>query len=386
MDFQLTDTQRMIRNSVQDLCKQFGEDYWKAKDDAEEYPQEFVDAMTHAGWLAALIPEEYGGGGLGVLEGSIILEEVGRAGGAITVCNAQMYTMGAILRHGTEEQKRRYLPEIAQGNLRLQSMGVTEPDAGSDTTNIKTFAYKKGDRWIINGQKIFTSRVKQSDLLLLIARTEKLENVAKRTLGMTLFLVDMRLAGASLDVKPVKTMINHATNQIFLHDLEVPEENVIGDVGKGFYCLLGGLNAERILNSAGAIGDGLFFIDKATAYAKQRVVFGRPIGQNQGIQFPLAEAYLMLEAASTLRYRAASMFDGGIPCGPEANMLKWLAAEASWKAANVAMTTFGGYGFAVDYPVERKFREARLPVVAPISNNLVLSYIGEHVLGLPRSY
>ncbi|MCL4318584.1 MAG: acyl-CoA/acyl-ACP dehydrogenase, partial [Firmicutes bacterium] len=326
------------------------------------------------------------GGGLGVLEGSIILEEVGRSGGAITVCNAQMYTMGAVLRHGTKEQKRRYLPDIASGILRLQSMGVTEPDAGSDTPSIKTFAKKHGTKWVINGQKIFTSRVLQSDLLLLLVRTEKLEQVQKRTQGMTLFLVDMRTAGKSLEVRPVKTMINHATNQLFFHDLEVPNENVIGDVGRGFYCLLSGLNAERILNSAGAIGDGYYFIDKATQYARERVVFGRPIGQNQGIQFPLAKSYIMLEAASTLRYRAASLFDKGIDCGPDANMLKWLAAEASWHAANVAMTTFGGYGFAVDYPIERKFREARLPIVAPISNNLVLSYIGEHVLNLPRSY
>lgn len=386
VDFELTETQQMIREAVRDLCRRFDDEYWSAKDAAGEYPQEFVDAMTQAGWLAALIPEEYGGGGLGVLEGSIILEEVGRSGGAITVCNAQMYTMGAILRHGTPEQKRRYLPEIAAGRLRLQSMAVTEPEAGSDTTRISTFAQKRGDRWVINGQKIFTSRVLQSDLLLLLARTTKREEAPKPTLGMTLFLVDLRTAGSHLEVRPIRTMMNHATNQLFFHELEVPEENVIGEVGQGFYCILSGLNAERILNSAGAIGDGWYFLDKATTYARQRVVFGRPIGQNQGIQFPLAEAAILLEAASTLRYRAAALFDHGKPCGAEANMLKWLSAEASWQAANAAMTTFGGYGFAVDFHIERKFREARLPIVAPVSNNLVLSYVAQHVLGLPRSY
>jgi acyl-CoA dehydrogenase len=375
-----------IRAAVRDICKGYPDPYWRELDKRQAYPEEFVRALTEAGWLAALIPEEYGGPGLGITEASIILEEMNRSGANSAACHAQMYIMGTLLKHGSEEQKRRYLPGIAGGELRLQAFGVTEPNAGSETTRIQTTAVRKGDRYIVNGQKVFISRVLQSDLMLLLARTTPYEELADKTRGLSVFLVDLREAGDAIDVQPLDMMLNHATNQLFITDLEVPVENLIGEEGMGFRYIIDGWNAERILIAAEAIGDGRWFVDRATKYVSERVVFGRPIGANQGVQFPIAQAYAHVEAADLVRYKAAALFDGGQKCGPEANMAKLLASEAAWEAANACMTVHGGYGLAAEYDVERKFRETRLFIVAPINNNLVLAYLGQHVLGMPRSY
>ncbi|BCJ85492.1 acyl-CoA dehydrogenase family protein [Effusibacillus dendaii] len=376
-----------LRENVREICARFPDSYWRELDEKRAYPEEFVKALTQAGHLAALIPEEYGGAGLGITEASIILEEMNRSGGNSGACHAQMYTMGTLLRHGSEEQKREYLPKIADGSLRLQAFGVTEPNTGTDTTQLKTTAVRKGDRYIVNGQKVFISRTEHSDLMILLVRTTPLDQVQKRTQGLSVLLVDLRKAlGNGLTIRPIRTMMNHATTELFFEDLEVPVENLIGEEGKGFSYILDGMNAERILIASECIGDGRWFIDRATNYANQRVVFNRPIGQNQGIQFPIAKAYIDIEAADLMRYRAAELFDAGKPCGKEANMAKLLAADASWAAANVALQTHGGFGFAEEYDIERKFRETRLYQVAPISTNLILSYVAEHVLGLPRSY
>lgn len=386
MDFEYTDSQIQIRDAVRDLCSRFDLDYWRRCDEANAYPEAFVNAMTEAGWLAALIPEEYGGAGLGVMEGGIILGEVNRQGGSAVVCHAQMYTMASILKYGTEAQKRKYLPRIAEGSLRLQAFGVTEPDAGSDTMRIKTFAKKVGGKYVINGQKIFTSRFQHSDMLLLITRTTSFEQAKKKTDGMTLFLIDLKEAGDAVKAQPIKTMINHETNQLFIDNLEVSENARIGEEGKGFYYLLSNLNAERILAASQIVGDGRWFIELASKCASQRVVFGRPIGANQGVQFPLAKAYALVEAADLMRLKTVARFDAGLPCGPEANMTKYLCSEAAWEAAEAAMTTLGGYGVTKEYHLERKWRECRLYRTAPISNNLVLAQLAEHVLGMPRSY
>ncbi|MFN8523166.1 MAG: acyl-CoA dehydrogenase family protein [Chloroflexota bacterium] len=375
-----------IRTAVKEICRDYPDAYWRRLDQERAYPHEFVRALTTAGWLAALIPEEYGGAGLSMTAASVILEEINRSGANSAACHAQMYIMGALVRHGSPEQKQRYLPAIAAGELRLQAFGVTEPNAGSETTRIETTAVRRGDRYVINGQKIWISRVQQSDLMLLLARTTPYEELTDKTRGLSIFLVDLRTAGAGLEVRPIETMINHATNQLFFTDLEVPAENLIGQEGMGFRYIIDGWNAERILIAAEAIGDGRWFIDRATRYASDRVVFGRPIGANQGVQLPIAQAYAHIEAADLVRYKAAALFDAGQRCGAEANMAKLLASEASWEAANVCMSAHGGYGLAVEYDVERKFREARLFLVAPVNNNLVLSYIGQHVLGMPRSY
>ena len=374
-----------LRDAVRSLCQRFPDDYWRETDRERRYPEEFVKALTEAGWLAALIPEQYGGSGLGITEASIILEEINRCGGNAGACHAQMYIMGTLLRHGSEAQKNHYLPRIASGELRLQAFGVTEPTTGSDTTKLKTTAVRRGERYVINGQKVFTSRAQQSDIMLLLARTTPIDQVKKKSEGLSVFLVDLHNA-KGLTITPIETMMNHSTNQLFLDDLEVPAENLIGEEGKGFRYILDGMNAERILIAAECIGDGYWFIDRTTAYAKERVIFDRPIGQNQGIQFPIARAYVNIEAANLMRFRAAELFDCKQPCGAEANMAKLLGADASWEAANAAVQTHGGYGFAAEYDIERKFRETRLYQVAPISTNLILSYVAEHVLGLPRSY
>ncbi|TYO95263.1 acyl-CoA dehydrogenase [Geothermobacter ehrlichii] len=378
---------RQIRDAVRDLCKTFPDEYWRKVDESRGYPEEFVQALTEAGWLAALIPEEYGGSGLGITEASIILEEINRSGGNSGACHAQMYIMGTLLRHGSEVQKQKYLPKIASGELRLQSFGITEPNTGTDTTKLKTTAVRKGDHYVVNGQKVWISRVQHSDLMLLLARTTPLSQVKKKTDGLSVFLVDLRdVSESELTVRPIRNMMNHETNELFFDNLKVPAENLIGEEGKGFRYILDGMNAERILIAAECIGDGYWFVERASAYAKERVVFGRPIGQNQGIQFPIARAYINVEAANLMRFQAASLFDAGRPCGKEANMAKLLAADASWEAANVAIQTHGGFGFATEFDIERKFRETKLYQVAPISTNLILSYIGEHVLGMPRSY
>lgn len=386
MDFEFTQTQEEIRAGVKALCSRFDLHYWSQCDKNHAYPEEFVKAMSEAGWLGALIPEEYGGAGLGMTEATIILQEINRSGGSSAACHAQMYTMGSVLRHGSEEQKRKYLPQIAEGSLRLQAFGVTEPDAGSDTTKIKTVARKKGNGYVINGQKIFISRYQHSDLILLLARTTPIEEVKRKIDGMSLFLIDLREVGNAIEAKPIETMINHETNVLYINDLEVSEDCLVGEEGKGFYYLLDGINAERILIASECIGDGKWFIEQAVRYANERVVFDRPIGKNQGIQFPIAKAYMAITAAETINLKAATKFDKGLSCGQEANMAKYLASEASWEAADVTMTTFGGYGLAVEYHIERKWRETRLFRTAPISNNLVMSYIAEHVLGMPRSY
>ena len=376
-----------LRDAVRELCRRYPDAYWRVVDREKRYPEEFVNALTAAGWLAALIPEDYGGTGLGITEASVILEEINRAGGNAGACHAQMYIMGTVLRHGSEQQKRHYLPKIASGELRLQAFAVTEPTSGSDTTKLKTTAVRRGDRYVINGQKVFISRVQHSDVMLLLARTTPLDRVTKKSEGLSVFLVELKQGQApGLTVKPIDTMINHETNELFLDNLEVPAENLIGEEGRGFRYVLDGMNAERILIAAECIGDGDWFIDRATRYAKDRVVFDRPIGRNQGVQFPLARAYVNVRAADLMRYHAAERFDRGEACGAQANMAKLLAADASWEAANVAMQTHGGYGFAVEYDIERKFRETRLYQIAPISTNLILSYIAEHVLDLPRSY
>ncbi len=376
-----------LRHAVGDLCRRFPDTYWRELDAARAYPEEFVRTLTDAGYLAALIPEEYGGAGLGVIEASIILEEIHRAGGNAGACHAQMYIMGTLLRHGSDEQKQSYLPRLASGELRLQAFGVTEPTTGTDTTQLKTLAVRRGDRYVINGQKVWISRAEHTDLMLLVARTTPLENVAKKTDGLSVFLVDVKAAVESgLTIRPLRTMMNHATTEIFFDDLEVPVESLVGEEGHGFRYLIDGLNAERILIAAECVGDGRWFIERSCAYGKDRVVFNRPIAQNQGIQFPIARAHVNIEAADLMRFRAAELFDSGRSCGGEANMAKLLAADASWEAANVAVQTYGGFGFAEDYDIERKFRETRLYQVAPVSTNLILAYIAEHVLGLPRSF
>jgi acyl-CoA dehydrogenase len=376
-----------IREAVRALCAEFPADYFRKIDEARGYPEEFVTALTQAGWLAALIPEEYGGSGLGLLEASVIMEEINRAGGNSGACHGQMYNMGTLLRHGSKEQKERYLPKIASGELRLQSMAVTEPTTGTDTTRIKTTAVRKGDKYVINGQKVWISRIQHSDLMILLARTTPLAEVSKKSEGMSIFVVDLREAiGKGLTVQPIINMVNHETNELFFENLEIPAENLIGEEGKGFKYILDGLNAERTLIAAECIGDGYWFIDKVTKYVNEREVFGRPIGQNQGVQFPIAKAYVNVEAANLMRYKAAALFDAHQPCGAEANMAKMLAADASWEAANACLQYHGGFGFAAEYDVERKFRETRLYQVAPISTNLILAYIGEHVLGMPRSF
>jgi acyl-CoA dehydrogenase len=376
-----------IRDAVRALCAQFPADYFRKVDHERDYPEQFVDALTHAGWLAALIPTQYGGSGLGLSEASVIMEEINRSGGNSGACHGQMYNMGTLLRHGSTAQKDVYLPQIASGALRLQSMAVTEPSTGTDTTRIKTTAVKKGDRYVINGQKVWISRVQHSDLMILLARTTPLAEVTKKSEGMSIFIVDLREAiGRGLTVQPILNMVNHETNELFFDNLEIPAENLIGEEGKGFRYILDGLNAERALIAAECIGDGYWFIDKITKYVNERIVFGRPIGQNQGVQFPIAKAYVNLEAANLMRYKACALFDAGLPCGTEANMAKMLAADASWEAANACLQFHGGFGFASEYDVERKFRETRLYQVAPISTNLILSYVAEHVLGMPRSF
>jgi acyl-CoA dehydrogenase len=372
-----------LRDAVRQLCSEFDSAYWQKIDEQRAYPEAFVDALTKAGWMSALIPEEYGGSGLSLNEATVIMEEVTRSGGNAGCCHGQMYNMNTLLRHGSPEQKKRYLPKIASGELRLQSMGVTEPGAGTDTTKIKTLAKKKGDRYVVNGQKVWTSRLQHSELMILLARTSPYD-AAKKSAGMSIFLVETHSKG--LEVKPIRNMVNHETNSVFIDNLEIPAENLIGEEGKGFKYILDGLNAERILIAAECIGDGYWFIEKSCSYSKDRVIFDRPIGQNQGIQFPIAEAYMEIEAANLMRYKAAGLFDERKPCGAEANMAKHLAAKASWEAANVCLQTHGGFGFAAEYDVERKFRENRLYLVAPISTNLILSYLAEHVLGLPRSF
>ncbi len=378
--------QEAIRAAVRDVCKDYPDAYWRELDQRQEYPEAFVRALTEAGWLAALIPEQYGGAGLGITEASIILEEINRSGANSAACHAQMYIMGALLKHGNEEQKQRYLPKIAAGELRLQAFGVTEPNAGSETTRIQTTAVRQADRYVINGQKVWTSRFKQSDLMLLLARTTPYDDLTDKTRGLSVFLVDLREAGAAIESRPIDAMVNHSTNELFINDLVVPAENLIGEEGMGFRYIIDGWNAERILIAAESVGDGRWFVDRAVKYANERVVFGRPIGANQGVQFPIAQAYAHVEAADLVRYKAAARFDSGQKCGAEANMAKLLASEAAWEAANACMTVHGGYGLATEYDVERKFREARLYIVAPINNNLVLGYLGQHVLGMPKSY
>jgi len=376
-----------IREAVRDLCEQFSGDYFRKIDEARGYPETFVDALTKAGWLAALIPQEYGGSGLGLTEASVIMEEINRAGGNSGACHGQMYNMGTLLRHGSAQQKDRYLPQIASGDLRLQSMGVTEPSTGTDTTKIKTTAERRGDRFVINGQKVWISRVQHSDLMILLARTTPLADVKRKSEGMSIFIVDLREAiGHGMTVQPILNMVNHETNELFFDNLEIPAENLIGEEGQGFKYILDGLNAERTLIAAECVGDGYWFVDKVTAYAKERIVFGRPIGQNQGVQFPIARSFVNVEAASLMRFEAARRFDANEPCGAQANMAKLLAADASWEAANACLQFHGGFGFACEYDVERKFRETRLYQVAPISTNLILSYVAEHILGLPRSF
>lgn len=376
-----------IRDAVRALCAEFPPEYHRSVDEKRGYPAEFVDALTKAGWLAALIPEEYGGSGLGLTEASVIMEEINRSGGNSGACHGQMYNMGTLLRHGSDAQKQYYLPKIASGELRLQSMGVTEPTTGTDTTKIKTKAERKGDRYVINGQKVWISRIQHSDLMILLARTTPLEEVEKKSRGMSIFIVDLKEAiGNGMEVKPIQNMVNHETNELFFDNLEIPAENLIGEEGMGFKYILDGLNAERALIAAECIGDGYWFVDKVTDYAKERVVFGRPIGQNQGVQFPIAESYIEIEAASLMRFEACRLFDANQPCGAQANMAKYLAAKASWEAANACIQFHGGFGFATEYDVERKFRETRLYQVAPISTNLILSYVAEHILGLPRSF
>jgi acyl-CoA dehydrogenase len=382
-----SDSYQDIRDAVRALCAEFPDEYHRKVDEQRAYPEAFVDALTKAGWLAALIPQEYGGSGLGLAEASVIMEEINRAGGNSGACHGQMYNMGTLLRHGSPEQKRKYLPKIATGEWRLQSMGVTEPSTGTDTTKIKTSAVRQGDRYVVNGQKVWISRIQHSDFMILLARTTPLADVKKKSEGMSIFMVDLRDAiGAGLTVRPIPNMVNHETNELFFENLEIPAENLIGEEGQGFRYILDGLNAERTLIAAECIGDGYWFIDRVTKYVKDRVVFGRPIGQNQGVQFPIAESYIEVEAANLMRWEACRRFDAHLPCGTQANMAKYLAAKASWEAANACLQFHGGFGFASEYDVERKFRETRLYQVAPIPTNLILSYVAEHVLGLPRSF
>ncbi|MES0827066.1 acyl-CoA dehydrogenase family protein [Ruegeria sp. SCP11] len=383
----LSDDHQDIRDGVQALCAQFPAEYHRKVDEEKAYPEEFVDALTQEGWMAALIPEEYGGSGLGLAEASVIMEEINRAGGNSGACHGQMYNMNTLVRHGSEEQRQKYLPLIAEGKLRIQSMGVTEPTTGTDTTKIKTTAVKKDGRYVINGQKVWISRVQHSDFMILLARTTPLAEVKKKSEGLSIFLVDIKDAMASgMEVKPIANMVNHETNELFFDNLEIPEENLIGEEGKGFKYIMTGLNAERTLIAAECIGDGYWFTDKVTEYVSNREVFGRPIGQNQGVQFPIAEAFIEVEAANLMRWKACALYDAGKPCGAEANMSKYLAAKASWEAANACLQFHGGFGFANEYDVERKFRETRLYQVAPISTNLILSFVAEHILGMPRSF
>ena len=381
------DAHQDMREALRDLCGSFDAAYWQQVDHERGYPDTFVKALTEAGWLAALIPTEYGGSGLGLAEASVIMEEINFSGGNAGSCHGQMYNMGTLLRHGSKVQKDLYLPKIATGELRLQSMAVTEPSTGTDTTQLKTTAVKKGDRYVINGQKVWISRIQHSDLMILLARTTPLADVTRKSEGMSIFIVDLKQAiGNGMTVKPIRNMVNHETNEVFFDNLEIPAENLIGEEGKGFKYILDGLNAERTLIAAECIGDAYWFIDRARRYATDREVFGRPIGQNQGIQFPIADSYIETEAANLMRFKACALFDAGQPCGAESNMAKYLAAKASWEAANVCLQTHGGFGFACEYDVERKFRETRLYQVAPISTNLIYSYVAEHLLGLPRSF
>ena len=381
------DPYQEIRDAVRSLCAGFPDAYHRRIDEQRGYPEAFVDALTSAGWLAALIPHEYGGSGLGLADASVIMDEINRSGGNSGACHGQMYNMGTLLRHGSIAQKELYLPKIASGEWRLQSMGVTEPGTGTDTTKIKTSAVKKGDRYVVNGQKVWISRVQHSDWMILLARTTPLADVRKKSEGMSIFMVDLRLAEKTgMTVRPIRNMVNHETNELFFENLEIPEENLIGQEGQGFRYILDGLNAERTLIAAECIGDGYWFLDRVTKYVKERVVFGRPIGQNQGVQFPIADAYIEVEAANLMRFKACELFDAGQPCGAQANMAKYLAAKASWEAANACIQFHGGFGFANEYDVERKFRETRLYQVAPISTNLIYAYVAEHVLGLPRSF
>jgi acyl-CoA dehydrogenase len=376
-----------IREAVRSLCADFDSAYWQRIEEQSAFPEKFVQALTHAGWLSALIPEQYGGSGLSLTAATVIMEEINRSGGNSGACHGQMYVMGCLLRHGSEEQKKRWLPGIASGELRMQSMAVTEPTTGTDTTKLKTFAVKKGDKYVVNGQKVWISRVQHSDLMLLLARTTPLDQVKRKSEGLSVFVVDLRDAiGKGLTVRPIRNMVNHETNELFFDNLEIPAENLIGEEGKGLKYIMDGMNAERILIGAECIGDGYWFIDRVTNYARERIVFDRPIGQNQGVQFPIARAFINLEAANLMRYKAAALFDAGKPCGKEANISKLLAADASWEAANVCLQYHGGFGFASEYDIERKFRETRLYQVAPISTNLILSYVAEHVLELPRSF
>ncbi len=384
---QFDDRHPEIRDAVRALCAQFPDEYHRKVDEARTYPEAFVDALTKAGWLAALIPQEYGGSGLGLAEASVIMEEINRSGGNSGACHGQMYNMGTLLRHGSQAQKELYLPRIASGEWRLQSMAVTEPTTGSDTTKIKTTAVKRGDRYVVNGQKVWISRVQHSDGMILLARTTPLVEVTKKSEGMSIFLVDLRQAEKSgMSVRPIANMVNHETNELFFENLEIPAENLIGQEGQGFRYILDGLNAERTLIAAECIGDGYWFMDRVTKYVSEREVFGRPIGQNQGVQFPIADAYIEVEAANLMRFEACARYDAHQPCGAQANMAKYLAAKASWEAANAAIQYHGGFGFACEYHIERKFRETRLYQVAPISTNMIYSYVAEHILGLPRSF
>ncbi|MGB3878958.1 MAG: acyl-CoA dehydrogenase family protein [Diaphorobacter nitroreducens] len=381
------DQYQEIRDAVRALCAQYPNEYFRKVDEARAYPEAFVDALTQAGWMAALIPQEYGGSGLTMAEASVIMEEINRSGGNSGACHGQMYVMNAIVRSGSEAQKQKYLPKIASGELRIQSMGVTEPTTGSDTTKLKTSAVKKDGRWVINGQKVWISRIQHSDLMILLARTTPADQVKKRSDGLSCFLIDLHQAiGNGLTVRPILNMVNHETNELFFDNLEIPEDALLGEEGKGFKTLLDGLNAERTLIAAECIGDGYWFIDRASKYAKERVVFNRPIGQNQGVQFPIADAFIELEAANLMRWKACEKIDAHQNAGAEANMAKYLAAKASWEAANVCLQTHGGFGFACEYDIERKFRETRLYQVAPISTNMIYSYVAEHILGLPRSF
>jgi acyl-CoA dehydrogenase len=385
IDLSLTDEQRALKAGVTEICKRYPGEYWRDLDSRREYPEKFVNELTQAGYLGCLIPPEYGGAGLGTREGGLILETIHANGGSASACHAQMYIMGTVLRHGSPAQKQAYLPKIATGELRLQAFGVTEPDAGSDTTQLKTTAVRNGDRYVVNGRKMFISRAQQSDLMLLLARTTPAEQVKRRTDGLSVFLIDIRgLRG--LEIRPLRMMMNHSTNALFFDDVEIPADSLVGEEGKGFQYILSGMNAERILVASESIGDGRWFTDRAVAYSSQRVIFGKPIGTNQGVQFPIAKAHTAVEAAALMRDKAAALFDAGEPCGAEANMAKYLAAEAAWEAGNACIDCHGGYGYAEEYDVERKFRECRLYKTAPVNNNLVLAYVGEHVLGMPRSY
>ena len=385
INLSLTDEQRALKAGVTEICKRYPGEYWRDLDSRREYPEKFVNELTQAGYMGCLIPAEYGGAGLAMSEGGMILETIHANGGSASACHAQMYIMGTVLRHGSEAQKQRSLPKIASGELRLQAFAVTEPDAGSDTTQLKTTAVRKGDRYVVNGRKMFISRAMQTDLMLLLARTTPADQVKRRTDGLSVFLIDIRSI-KGLEIRPLKMMMNHSTNALFFDDMEIPADTLVGEEGKGFQYILSGMNAERILVASESIGDGRWFTEKSVAYSGQRVIFGRPIGANQGVQFPIARAYANVEAAAHMRDKAAALFEAGEPCGAEANMAKLLAAEAAWEAGNACIDCHGGYGYAEEYDVERKFRECRLYKTAPVNNNLVLAYVGEHVLGMPRSY